>query len=81
MTATWAVGAPDRASALTAAGAYLAVLERVQDLHHELFDDGLDGRPPIAPDAADPLVRELNELRSALGWLPVDADGHWCWPE
>jgi hypothetical protein len=81
MTTTWAVGAPDKASAFAAAGAYLAAVERVQYLHQELFDRAVDGSAGAGLDPTDPLIGELNELRSALGWLPVDADGRWCWPE
>lgn len=89
MTTTWADGAPDTSLDALIKGR-LAVLARLQHLQHELFADdlagptGLDGpADPIGIDseALGHLVRELNELRSALGWLPVDAGGRWCWPE
>jgi hypothetical protein len=89
MITTWAMGTPDQVSARPGAGAHRAAdfaadpaaLERFEHLEHELFGDPAGG--PAAPghDPADPLVRELNALRSALGWLPVDGDGRWCWPE
>lgn len=94
MTTTWADGASvtllgDRL------GRRLAVLAGVQHLQHELFADdasgptettGATGAGVTTPtglghDAPGCLVRELNELRATLGWLPVDAGGRWCWPE
>ena len=45
----------------------------VRALQHELFADG-SGQPNAAA------LEHLNDLRTALGWLEVDASGQWRWP-
>ena len=45
----------------------------VRALQHELFADG-SGQPNAAA------LEHLNDLRTGLGWLEVDASGQWRWP-
>jgi hypothetical protein len=49
----------------------------VRQLEHDLFDEG-PARPDLTGYAA---VDRLNELRTSLGWLEVDPNGRWRWPE
>ena len=54
-------------------------ITRVRWLERDLFDGGPVGRQP-SRGAADAVIAELNQLRSALGWLQIDVDGRWRWP-
>jgi hypothetical protein len=56
-----------------------AAITKVRCLEHDLFD-GDQLRRDISRRTAEAAIAELNQLRSALGWLEIDAEGHWCWP-
>ena len=50
-------------------------VDEVRRLEHVLFE-GEQKRG----GADEGTVAEINQLRHALGWLEVDADGQWRWP-
>jgi hypothetical protein len=56
-----------------------AAVTRVRWLEHQLFEDG-QVRRRITRETAQAIVDELNELRTALGWLEIDLEGRWRWP-
>jgi hypothetical protein len=56
-----------------------AAVTKVRCLEHELFEDG-HVRAGITHKNAVEVIDELNQLRAALGWLEVDLDGRWRWP-
>jgi hypothetical protein len=56
-----------------------AAVTKVLCLEHELFEDG-HVRAGITHKSAVAVVDELNQLRATLGWLEVDLDGRWRWP-
>jgi hypothetical protein len=58
-----------------------AAITKVQYLEHELFDSFGQVRRRTDRDAAEVTVAAVNDLRRALGWLEIDLDGHWRWPE
>jgi hypothetical protein len=45
----------------------------IRELQRAVFADGSE-----QPNAA--ALEHLNDLRTALGWLEVDASGQWRWP-
>jgi hypothetical protein len=57
-----------------------AAVARVRWLEHELFVDG-HVRRRVSKGTAQAIVDELNELRGSLGWLTIDLEGRWRWPE
>lgn len=57
----------------------VAAVAKVRCLEHALFD-GERIRRALSRDQAEHLVAQINELRTALGWLEVDLDGKWRWP-
>jgi hypothetical protein len=54
---------------------------RVRYLEGELFDDAGQIRRRVTAAQAEEIVTQINDLRRALGWLEVDLDGQWRWPE
>jgi hypothetical protein len=54
---------------------------RVRYLERELFDDDGHVRRRISPARAEATVAQINDLRQALGWLEIDLDGRWRWPD
>lgn len=57
----------------------VAAVSKVRCLEHDLFD-GERLRHELRPDQVDGMVEEINELRTALGWLEIDLDGQLRWP-
>src|SRR5262245_50927591 len=58
-----------------------AAVTRVRYLERELFDDSGQVRRRVSPARAEETVAQINDLRQALGWLEIDLDGRWRWPE
>jgi hypothetical protein len=58
-----------------------AALTRVRYLERQLFDDSGQMRRGVTLQHADETVADINHLRRALGWLEIDLDGRWRWPE
>lgn len=56
-----------------------AALAEVHRLEHEVFD-GEDNLPAVTRETARAVIDELNAVRSTLGWLEIDSEGHWRWP-
>ena len=56
-----------------------AAVTKVRCLDHELFDGDHVSRE-LSREAAEAVMVELNQLRTSLGWLEVDVQGHWRWP-
>jgi hypothetical protein len=54
---------------------------KVRYLERELFDDAGHIRRRVTAVRAEEIVTQINDLRRALGWLEVDLDGQWRWPE
>ena len=57
-----------------------AAVTRVRWLEQQLFEDG-QVRRRITRETAQAIVDELNQLRAALGWLEIDLEGRWRWPD
>jgi hypothetical protein len=58
-----------------------AAVTRVRVLERQLFDDSGHLRRGVTPERADETVALINNLRRALGWLEIDLDGRWRWPD
>lgn len=58
----------------------VAAVAKVRCLEHDLFD-GDRVRRALSRDQAEHLVAQINDLRTALGWLEVNVDGKWRWPQ
>lgn len=56
-----------------------AAITRVRWLERDRFDGGPMCRQ-LSGGGAETVIAELNQLRSALGWLEIDVDGRWRWP-
>lgn len=56
-------------------------LTKVRYLERELLDGDGHIRKGVTSARADEIVDLINELRRALGWLEIDLDGRWRWPE
>lgn len=57
----------------------VAAVAKVRCLEHDLFD-GDRVRRSLSRDHAEQLVAKINDLRKALGWLEINPDGKWRWP-
>lgn len=57
----------------------VAAVAKVRCLEHQLID-GDRVRRSLSRHAAQGIVAQVNELRRALGWLEIDLEGHWRWP-
>lgn len=53
----------------------VAAVAKVRCLEHRLFEGGRVRRE-ITRHAAEGIVAEINDLRSMLGWLELDLEGH-----
>ena len=58
-----------------------ATVTRVRCLERETFDDRGKIRRGMSLAAVEELVALINDLRRRLGWLEIDLDGRWRWPE
>ena len=58
----------------------VAAVAKVRCLEHTLFDGDRVSRS-LTRRGAEAIVAEVNELRRALGWLEINLDGHWRWPQ
>lgn len=58
----------------------VAAVATVRCLEHDLFD-GDRIRRALSRDQVEHLVVKINNLRAALGWLEIDLDGKWRWPQ
>jgi hypothetical protein len=58
-----------------------AAVTRMRYLEHEAFDDDGHIRTGMNPARAEEIVALINGLRHALGWLEIDLDGRWRWPQ
>jgi hypothetical protein len=58
----------------------VAAVARVRCLEHDLFAGDRICRT-MKRDEAEQLVAKVNELRRALGWLEINPDGKWRWPQ
>ncbi|HET6875071.1 MAG TPA: hypothetical protein VFH70_09845 [Acidimicrobiales bacterium] len=58
----------------------VAAVAMVRCLERDLLD-GDRVRRALSRDQAEHLVIRINDLRTALGWLEINLDGKWRWPE
>jgi hypothetical protein len=58
-----------------------AAFTRVRYLERELFDDSGQLPRGMTPERARETVARINHLRRALGWLEIDVEGRWRWPD
>jgi hypothetical protein len=68
-------------SIVMSAAAKTAAITRVRCLEQRLFDDCGQVRRRTDRATAEESVAVINGLRRSLGWLEIDLDGHWRWPE
>jgi hypothetical protein len=54
----------------------VAAVAKVRCLEHNLFE-GDRVRRELNRKAAERILAEINQLRSALGWLKIDLDSRW----
>jgi hypothetical protein len=52
----------------------VAAVAKVRCLEHDLFEGGRIRRG-LGQKAVDDILTEINDLRSALGWLELDIEG------
>lgn len=57
-----------------------AAVTTVRCLERQLFDDDGRRRRNVKEPVVDELVGRINQLRHSLGWLEIDPDGGWRWP-
>ena len=57
-----------------------AAVAKVRCLEHDLLD-GDRVRRDLDRCEADEIVAKINGLRNALGWLEINLDGKWRWPQ
>ena len=57
-----------------------AAITRVSYMEHDIFDDGGHVRRGLNRTSVEETVVEINDLRRALGWLEINAEGEWRWP-
>jgi hypothetical protein len=57
----------------------VAAVSKVGCLEHDLFE-GERLRRELSPDQVSDIVAQINELRTALGWLEIDLEGQLRWP-
>lgn len=53
----------------------VAAIAKVRCLEHDLFEGGRIRRG-LGQKAVADLLDQINDLRSALGWLELDLEGH-----
>jgi hypothetical protein len=53
---------------------------KVAILEGRLFDIEGHSRPGLSDQVAATLLRDINDLRHALGWLALDLGHHHIWP-
>ena len=58
----------------------VAAVAKVRCLEQDLFD-GDRVRRDVSRDEATEMVDSINQLRNALGWLEINLDGKWRWPQ
>jgi hypothetical protein len=58
-----------------------AAITRVDRLERLLFDGNGHPRRRINPERADELLCAINQLRRQLGWLSLDMQHQYCWPD
>jgi hypothetical protein len=58
-----------------------AAVANVRYLEQELFDHEGHIRRAVTRAAAENTVGLINDLRHKLGWLEIDLEGRWRWPE
>ncbi len=58
-----------------------AAVANVRYLEQELFDHEGHIRRGVTRAAAGNTVGQINDLRHKLGWLEIDLEGRWRWPE
>jgi biopolymer transport protein ExbB/TolQ len=71
----------DRDSTLMTPAEKTAAVAKVRYLEQELFDQEGHIRRGITRAAAENTVEIVNGLRQRLGWLEIDLEGRWRWPE
>jgi hypothetical protein len=57
-----------------------AAVTLVRYLERQIFDDDGHRRRHVKEPMLDELVGQINELRHVLGWLEIDLQGKWRWP-
>jgi hypothetical protein len=57
-----------------------SAITRVRFLEHEVFDGDGHVRRRLNPAKVEEMVARINELRHTLGWLEIDLEGRWRWP-
>jgi hypothetical protein len=58
-----------------------AAVAKVRYLEQDLFDQDGHIRRGVTRTAAEETVALINDLRHRLGWLQIDLEGRWRWPE
>ncbi len=75
------MGSPGTGPTATSRAEKIALVARVRYLEGKTFDDGGHIRRGVTRSVAERTVEQINELRRALGWLEIDVDRQWRWPD